>query len=145
MLGGLARWLRAAGYDASWHDGIKDSDLVRLVQAEGRTVLSSDEDIFAYALVRDGIVRALFVPRGEPVQAQLAHVLRALDLPLRDPRCMACGGELSALSKEAARDRVPARSLAGHEHFWECVRCKQVFWQGTHWKTIVERLHAAAP
>ena len=48
MLGGLARWLRAAGYDASWHDGIDDGDLVRLAQAEGRTVLSSDDDIFAF-------------------------------------------------------------------------------------------------
>ena len=29
MLGGLARWLRAAGYDASWHDGIADPELVK--------------------------------------------------------------------------------------------------------------------
>jgi hypothetical protein len=35
MLGGLARWLRAAGYDASWHDGIDDGELVRLCHAEG--------------------------------------------------------------------------------------------------------------
>ena len=47
MLGGLARWLRAAGYDASWHDGIEDrAALVRLARAEGQTVLSSDDDIF---------------------------------------------------------------------------------------------------
>src|SRR5262249_57175365 len=91
MLGGLARWLRAAGYDASWHDGIADPELVRLARGEGRTVLSSDGDIFEFALVRDGVVPALFVPRGEPVQAQLACVLRGLGLPLREPRCMACG------------------------------------------------------
>ena len=82
MLGGLARWLRAAGYDASWHDGIDDSDLVRLGRNEGRTVLSSDDDVFAFALVRDGIVPALLVPRGLTVQAQTAHVLRAMGLPL---------------------------------------------------------------
>jgi uncharacterized protein with PIN domain len=51
MLGGLARWLRAAGYDASWDDGIDDGELIRLARAEGRTALSSD----------------LFVPRGQPI------------------------------------------------------------------------------
>ncbi len=143
MLGGLARWLRAAGYDASWHDGIDDGELVRLGQAQGRTVLSSDGDVFAFALVRDGVVPALFVPRGLAVEAQLAHVLRALNLPLREPRCMACGGELAELPKEEAAGRVPPRSLAAHDCFWVCSACGQVFWHGTHWRTIAERLGRA--
>jgi uncharacterized protein with PIN domain len=144
MLGGLARWLRAAGYDASWHDGIDDGELVRLARAEGRTVLSSDDDVFAYALVRDGLVAALFVPRGEPIQVQLAHVLRVLSLPLREPRCMACGGELAELAKEAAAGLVPPRSLARHDRFWRCTRCQQAFWQGSHWQEIIEKLRQAA-
>ncbi len=122
MLGGLARWLRAAGYDASWHDGIDDGELVRLGQAQGRTVLSSDGDVFAFALVRDGVVPALFV---------------------REPRCMACGGELAELPKEEAAGRVPPRSLAAHDCFWVCSACGQVFWHGTHWRKIEERLGRA--
>jgi uncharacterized protein with PIN domain len=144
MLGGLARWLRAAGYDASWHDGIADGDLIRLALREGRTVLSSDDDVFAFALVRDRIVPALFVPRGLDVQEQLAHVLRELGLPLREPRCMACGGELAELTREEAAGQVPPRSLAAHEQFWKCVRCGKVFWHGSHWDRIVERLRRAA-
>jgi uncharacterized protein with PIN domain len=89
-------------------------------------------------------VPSLFVPRGQPVQAQLAHVLRELGLPLREPRCMACGGELAELAKEEAGDRVPARSLASHDRFWGCVKCGKVFWHGTHWERIVERLRQAA-
>ena len=145
MLGGLARWLRAAGYDASWHEGIDDGDLVRLARAEGRTVLSSDGDVFAFALVRDGVVLALFVPRGLAVQDQLAHVLRELSLPLREPRCMACGGELDELAREEAVGRVPPRSLARHDRFWSCHVCGKTFWHGTHWNKIVERLRQAAP
>ena len=111
MLGGLARWLRAAGYDASWHDGIAYPELVRLAGAEGRTVLSSDGDIFEFALVRDGVVPALFVPRGEPVQAQLASVLRVLGLALREPRCMACGGELAEVP-DLAESSALSRTIA---------------------------------
>ena len=32
MLGGLARWLRAAGYDACWQEGIDDGELIRLAR-----------------------------------------------------------------------------------------------------------------
>jgi uncharacterized protein with PIN domain len=140
MLHGLARWLRAAGYDASWHDGIPDADLVQLARTENKIALSSDDDIFGYALVREGVVAALFIPRGLTVQAQLAHVLRKLNLPLRDPRCMACGGELADLPKEEAAALVPERSLESHDHFWRCAGCGKVFWHGTHWQQIAETL-----
>lgn len=143
MLGGLARWLRAAGYDASWHDGIPDGDLVKLGQAEGKVVLSSDTDIFAYALVRDGHVAALFVPRAEPIPVQLAHILRELNLPQREPRCMACSGELVDLPKEEAAALVPAKSLAAHERFWKCQTCGKAFWHGTHWRQIAAGLRQA--
>ncbi len=145
MLGGLARWLRAAGYDASWQEGIDDGELVRRARAEGRVVLSSDGDVFAFGIVRDGVVPALFVPRGLDVQAQLAHVLRGLGLSLREPRCMACGGELTELTKEEAAGQVPPRSLAFHDRFWACAGCGKVFWHGTHWRKITERLRQAAP
>jgi uncharacterized protein with PIN domain len=42
MLGGLARWLRAAGYDASWRADVKDWDLVRQAIREKSVLLSSD-------------------------------------------------------------------------------------------------------
>src|SRR5262245_45810938 len=144
MLGGLARWLRAAGHDASWHDGIDDGELVRLCLAQGRTVLSSDDDIFGYALVRDGVVPSLFVPRGLPIHEQLAFVLRELRLPRLEPRCMACGGELAEMAREAAAEKVPPRSLARHARFWACRGCGKAFWHGTHWRSIDERLREAA-
>jgi uncharacterized protein len=145
MLGGLARWLRAAGYDASRHEGIDDGDLIRLARTEGRTVLSSDDDVFAFAVVRDGMAPALFVPRGLTIQEQTAHVLRRLGLALREPRRMACGGELVELSKQEAAGRAPPRSLAFYERFWVCAGCGKVFWRGTHWERIAKRLQDAAP
>jgi uncharacterized protein with PIN domain len=59
MLGGLARWLRAAGYDAWWRADIGDWDLVRLAQREGRLLLTSDTGIFRIGVVRDGDVPGL--------------------------------------------------------------------------------------
>jgi uncharacterized protein with PIN domain len=136
MLGGLARWLRAAGYDACWQEGIDDWDLVRLARREGRVLLSSDTGIFRIGIVRDGEVAALMVPHGLKLAEQLAFVLRQLQLTPRTPRCMACGGELAEVPREQVRDRVPPRSYQWAERFHECRRCGKLFWQGTHWQRI---------
>lgn len=141
MLGGLARWLRAAGYDASWQMKIGDRDLIHQADREGRTLLTSDTDIFNFAVVRDGKISALFVPHGLDVPDQLAFVMRKLSLDIRTPRCMACGGALVEIPKKQARDRVPPRSFAWLDHFWECNGCRQVFWRGTHWQRISDELN----
>ncbi len=140
MLGSLARWLRAAGYDAFWQAHVADWDLIRLAQREGRLLLTSDTGIFRIGIVRDGDLPALFIPHGLNKQQQLAFVLRRLNLPIREPRCMACGGPLMAVSKEQVRDRVPPRSFAWVEAFYQCGRCGQVFWEGTHWQRIAALL-----
>ena len=78
MLGGLARWLRAAGYDAEYEYGIDDAKLVRRAEAEGRILLSSDGGVFERNPVKSGRVRSLFVPRQLGKMEQLAFVLREL-------------------------------------------------------------------
>jgi uncharacterized protein with PIN domain len=140
MLGGLARWLRAAGYDASWHPGIEDWDLIRIAQGEGRMLLTSDNGIFRVGIVRDGDVPALLIPHGLRKREQLRRVLRQLNLPILQPRCMACGGQLREATREEIEARVPERSRAWLDQFFQCTRCGQVFWQATHWQKIASVL-----
>jgi uncharacterized protein with PIN domain len=144
MLGGLARWLRAAGYDAAFEPHIDDGDLLRRAAANGQTALSSDGGIFERTVVRTGAVRALYVPRGLGKRAQLRFVLRALDLPVRDPRCMTCGGALAEVDREAVRDEAPPRTFACTTRFWRCARCGKLLWKGTHWARIEAALASAA-
>ncbi len=136
MLGGLSRWLRAAGYDAAFEYGIDDGELVRLAAEQGRILLSSDGGVFERNIVKSGAVRALRVPRATPPIEQLAFVVRELDLGTSTPRCMACSGELRELPKGHAVGRVPPRSLAAFDRFWECVECSKPYWHGTHWSRI---------
>jgi uncharacterized protein with PIN domain len=144
MLGGLARWLRAAGYDASFEHGIDDGDLVRRAEHEGRVVLSSDGGIFLRNVVKHGRVAALFVPRATPPEEQLAVVLARFALPLRDARCMACSGELCEVAKHEVAGEAPPRSFAAFERFWRCASCAKLFWHGTHWRRITHTLGGAA-
>jgi uncharacterized protein with PIN domain len=140
MLGSLARWLRAAGYDATWSKCIGDWDLVRLARREKRVLLSADTGIFRIGIVRDGDVPALQVPNGLTAQQQLAYVMCQLRLEPREPRCMACGGVLLPVSKDEVRGRVPAGSYARFDQFCLCQGCRQVYWQGSHWPRIANQL-----
>jgi uncharacterized protein with PIN domain len=141
MLGGLARWLRASGYDASWHYGAADDDLVRDARRTGRVLLTADRGIMERGVVRKGIVRAVLVPRGLSRTGQLDFVFDALGIgPLREPRCMSCGGELDEVPKETVRGEAPPKSFARCERFWRCGRCGKLLWRGTHWTKIAREL-----
>ncbi|WP_437776992.1 Mut7-C RNAse domain-containing protein [Sorangium sp. So ce1097] len=144
MLGGLSRWLRGAGYDATFEHGIDDGELVRLAQRTGRVLLSSDAGVFERRPLRTAAVRGLYVPRGLRPMEQAGFVLRELGLPVRDPRCMACGGALAAAPKDAVRGAVPAMVVERHDAFWRCERCGKVLWKGSHWEGIVAGVAAAA-
>ena len=140
MLGGLARWLRAAGYDAQFEHGIDDRDLVARARADKRVLLSSDGQIFERNVIKSGEVAALFVPRQQSKLQQLRFVVRELDLPLLPPRCMACGGELGEVPKHSVTGEAPPLAFRMCDRFFRCRTCEKLFWHGTHWRKITGRL-----
>lgn len=144
MLGGVARWLRAAGYECWWQPDIEDRDLVRRCLEEGWFLLSCDHRIFHYRVLRDGILPGLYIPHPLPLAEQFAYVMTRLKLSLRAPRCMRCGGELVERPKEEVKQRIPPRTLLWLDRYWECTCCRQLFWHGTHWQRIEDRLRQAA-
>ncbi len=140
MLGGLARWLRAAGYDATFEYGIDDGELIRRARQDGRMILSSDGPLFDRNVIRGGEVAALYVPRQLSKLAALRFVVRELGLRRRPPRCMACGGGLVEVPKHAATAEAPPLAYRHCDRFWRCGRCGRLLWRGTHWHKITRRL-----
>ena len=145
-LGGLARWLRAAGYEAGWRAGIDDGELVAQAHAEGALLLTGDVGIMRRRLVRGGAVHALWVPSSLGLLEQLSMVMRELGLALRSPRCMACGGALKPVAKDEVESRIPPRTARWKDAYFLCAACGRLFWEGTHWERITARLaRAVAP
>lgn len=142
MLGGLAKWLRAAGYDTYYaREGtdISDGSLVRVALDEGRVLLTSDSGFLERKLVRDEWVSLLMVPHL-PVEDQLRLVARSFDLERRLSRCMECNGELRAVPSDVVAGRVPPGVMRHHHRFFRCQGCGRVFWHGSHWARIRGRL-----
>jgi uncharacterized protein with PIN domain len=141
-LGGLARWLRAAGYEAAWQPDIADDELLQQARAIQATVLTTDAMLMERRVLRDRIIPAFWLPPTLSIAEQLALVFREFGLTLRGPRCMSCGGELGRASKEALRERIPPRTYRWLDEFFVCRRCDKLFWHGTHWQKIVKELTA---
>ena len=144
MLGGLARWLRAWGYDAAFEYGIADDELLRRAERTGATVLSSDGPLFRRRVITSGRVRALYVPQQLGKLEQLRFVRKQLGLPRRPVRCMACGGELAELPKHEVLGEAPPLAYRHCDRFWRCLRCGKLLWRGTHWRRIQARLEGPA-
>lgn len=139
-LGGLARWIRASGYLAIWIPDIDDDDLLVEGERLGAIILTTDSMLMERRVLRDNILPAVWVPPTLTMLEQLNLVFQELDLEQRDSRCMACGGELVEVEKEAVRDRIPPRTLKWLDEFYQCTQCGKLFWHGTHWQKITNRL-----
>src|SRR5262249_44009964 len=127
-LGGLARWLRGAGYDAYWEAGISDEAVLQKARDSGGILLTTDSLLMERAVLRDGTIPSLWLPPPLRIPDQLHIVFLEFKLEMREARCMKCGGELQKADKEALRDRIPPRTYRWLEEFFLCTRCDQLFW-----------------
>jgi uncharacterized protein len=139
-LGGLARWLRAAGYEAEWTEESAADELLRKARAGGSTLLTTDSRMLERTVIRNGSVPVQWLPSDLPRIAQLKMLMRDLGLKPRAPRCMSCGGELRAVPKGDVADRIPPRTARWKDEYYVCAGCGQLFWEGTHWERITRQL-----
>jgi uncharacterized protein with PIN domain len=139
-LGGLARWLRGAGFEALWRADIDDDELLREAREKSGTILTTDSILMERRVLRDRIIPALWLPPTLSIGEQLSLVFREFGLSVREPRCMACGGELRREEKETLHDRIPPKTYRWLDEFFVCNRCGKLFWHGTHWERIKNQL-----
>lgn len=140
-LGGLARLLRMAGFDTAYDNHFDDAEIERLAGAEARIVLTRDREL----LKRRSISHGCYVRALKPAE-QLAEILGRLDLaaslrPLS--RCLECNVPLIPVALAQIAERLPPGVRERHRRFSTCTVCRRVFWEGSHWQRMRERLAEA--
>ena len=136
MLGTLAKWLRFMGYDTSYPGPLDDTALIEAAKREGRVLITRDKEL---ASRLPGTIRV----RSDDLEEQIREVASALDLRVIDPlsRCSLCNTILVPVGKEELAERVPEGVRERHDRFWRCPSCDRVYWQGSHWDKMIERLN----
>jgi uncharacterized protein with PIN domain len=143
-LGGLARWLRAAGYEARVDEAVPGHRLPDEALRRGEALLTTEAEVLERRIVVNGDLVVVWVPSALTMREQLRMVMRDLDLGLRDSRCMSCGGALVATPKEDVAPRIPPRTAKWLDEYFVCSECDRLFWQGTHWQRIARTLKEVA-
>lgn len=135
MLGSLARWLRMMGYDTVYDKQLDDAAIAKLARTEGRFVLTRDKELAKEP--------GAFFVESDDMDGQLKAVGAKFGLKFSEQkiRCSTCNGELQDIPKERAKDAVPEGAYKVNEKFWACSKCGKVYWKGTHWHGIMERLN----
>jgi uncharacterized protein len=142
-VGRLARWLRAMGYDAAYESVLPDGFLVWRARRESRVLLTRDREMTRRRLIARGEVPAVLL-RDDDVQLQLSQVVHELDLDADGAmtRCLECNVELEPRPGSAVEHRVPPHVRATQTRFSQCPTCGRIYWPGTHWQRMRERLAA---
>lgn len=140
MLGKLARWLRALGFDVQYSSKTGDDDLLNIARREGRTLLTRDTRL----LERVKAVPALRIT-SEKWDEQVIQVLTEFDL--KDEvrafsRCLDCNRRLKPLTKDKARNMVAPFVLEHARAFALCPNCGRIFWTGTHFDDMRSKIDA---
>ena len=137
MLGKLARYLRMCGYDAAYaldREIEADDALLDVAVSEGRTLVTRDRQLAARA---PGGVRV--DSRGiDDLLRELREAGFELSLAEEPARCGRCNGPVDPVdADEAVPDYAPDPA---DTPCYRCRDCGQVFWRGSHWDDVRERL-----
>lgn len=138
MLGTLAKWLRVAGADCAYAEGMDDEELME-VAASGRTVLTRDR-LLAQRCGEAGLYVA-----SDDLEEQLVQVFVAWP-DLMDgevlSRCLVCNVPVEPATREEVSGSAPEGVLSRHDEFWRCPSCGRAYWDGTHVEDMRHRLAA---
>ncbi len=130
------------GYDTLFFTGKEDRQMIITALNEGRVILTRDTQVMARGVVASGKIRALLI-RSDKQEEQISQVVEELKLDTeRDlfSRCLECNSLLEPRAKQEVEGRVPEHVFKTQERFFECPDCHRIYWQGTHWQAMRQKL-----
>ena len=135
---GLSRNLRLLGFDVAYDPQADDRQLLRVMERENRALLTRDRRLLMHAIVKTG-----YYPRSQNADEQTVEVTRRfnlLDSIAPFTRCIRCNGPLRNVSKAEIIERLEPLTNIYYEQFQRCTDCEQIYWPGSHFSKLQERL-----
>jgi uncharacterized protein len=134
----LARHLRLLGMDVLCETAADDRRLLDIMSREDRALLTRDRRLLMHSRVR-----CAYYPRSQMPEEQVVEVVRRFRMPKAlapFTRCLRCNAPLAAVSKAEVLPALEPLTRIYYEEFRRCTGCGQVYWSGTHYPRLQERL-----
>ncbi len=137
MLGKLAKWLRALGYDTLYQSNYKFGAIDQFVR-DGRRLLTRHRETA-------GRYDNALLLHGNHVGEQLIELKKSVHLATDRTswfaRCLICNTLLERAKEDEARSNVPDYVFFGNiKKIRFCPTCGRYFWPGTHRKRMSGQL-----
>jgi uncharacterized protein with PIN domain len=134
------------GYDSVFFDGDDDGQMVKQALAEDRVIVTRDTGIMKRGVITRGRLRAVLIESEVP-EHQMRQLMETFDLTGQArpfTLCMECNQVLEARSREEVTGRVPPYVYRTQTQYMECPHCQRIYWRGTHWQAMVDKLDKLA-
>ena len=141
-VGKLARWLRMIGYDTLLFKEKDDARMIKIALSANRVILTRDTQFVRRRLVTSGKLKAILIMQDSPKE-QLEEIAKTLNLNYHFrpfSLCLECNQRLMPRGKEEVQNSVPPYVFKTQSEYMECPLCHRIYWQGTHWQAMVEKL-----
>jgi uncharacterized protein len=130
-LGRLAAHLRMLGFDCLYRNDFEDTEMVGMISADIRILLTRDRQLLMRKVVQYG-----YCLRSLEPDIQLREILYHFDLgtsihPFR--RCLRCNGALTPVEKNSVISKLQPLTRKYYNDFSVCHSCKQIYWKGSHY------------
>ena len=134
MLGNIAKKLRLLGFDSLFFSNIDDEELLKIAKSESRILITKDEQLSNISKKRQ--VAFIRITANDEVE-QVLQISKSIKLDqckidVNSARCSLCNGELRFIQKNNVTDKIAVGVLETNNEFWECMKCKKLYWEGTH-------------
>lgn len=138
-LGKLTKTLRLLGFDTRFDNQWDDEEIIRRSNRQKCMILTRDLE-----LLKNGSTRYGYWVRSTDPDRQIEELFHRFSLSdSTDPftRCMKCNGILHKVALDQVSDRVPPKVKQWHSNYWQCESCQQVYWQGSHYDKLKEKVN----
>ena len=135
MLGSLAKWLRLLGYDTVYPGPLEDRGMAAKAYDEGRALLTRDKELA-------GRVKGSLFIASDDLDAQIKTVVERYRLITANTLtlCSVCNVAIVTVAKASVKESVPPAVFEIQSEFWRCPSCSRVYWRGSHWEAMLERI-----
>jgi uncharacterized protein with PIN domain len=142
MLGRLAKWLRAFGFDVYYEPFLDDHDVIARARERGAIALTGDTEF-----PKPADVRVIFV-ESDHLDQQLEQLVRDVPLDLSEAkpltRCIVCNQALIQATRDEVWRDIPPFIYLTNESYARCPGCGRVYWEGSHASHMQEGLSKLA-
>lgn len=134
----LASWLRIFGFDTLLDESWDDPDLAEVSALENRILLTRDVGL----LKRARVIHGAFVREIHPENQVMEIMSRFRLTPWVRPfeRCPVCNGLVTTVAKSAIEHRLQPATRENYDEFFRCEDCDRIYWRGSHYARMSERL-----